>query len=100
MIQTFTAALIAFLQIPLLVACEDKIAFAYEMIRHGARSPGGPDPLYFKVAPGMLTNSGMRQRYLQGRFNRQKYVEQYGLLDSTYNPSQIFVQSTGYLRTL
>lgn len=27
----------------------DKIAFAYEMIRHGARAPGNDDPGEFKV---------------------------------------------------
>ncbi len=39
----------------------EKIAFAYEMIRHGARAPGSQDTNgYFQVQPGMLTASGMR----------------------------------------
>ncbi len=44
-----------------LVTSQDKIAFVYEMIRHGARAPGSPDVNgYFQVKPGMLTSSGMR----------------------------------------
>jgi hypothetical protein len=37
------------------LCADERIAFAYEMIRHGARSPGGPDPGKFQVPPGMLT---------------------------------------------
>lgn len=62
------------------------------MIRHGARAPGNPDTKgYFEVAPGMLTSSGMRQRYLQGKFNHERYVEEYGMLDRDFNPNQLYV---------
>lgn len=59
-----SASLFAFCTILKIVNCDERIAFAYEMIRHGARAPGSSDPGYFKVNPGMLTASGMRQRYL------------------------------------
>ena len=36
----------------------------------------------------------MRQRYLLGRRNRQRYVEQYKLLDKSFNPNQILAICT------
>jgi hypothetical protein len=52
--------------------------------RHGARSPD--EAAYddgFEVSPGMVTAQGMRQRYLLGKYNKQKYTEQ-GLLTEEY----------------
>jgi hypothetical protein len=48
----------------------------------------------------MLTRSGMRQRWLVGRYNRKRYEERQALLDDEYNPNQMWVQSTPVLRTL
>ena len=49
----------------------DKLAFAYEMVRHGARSPLIDEPAgLFSVGTGILTASGMRQRYLLGQWSR------------------------------
>ena len=48
----------------------------------------------------MLTASGMRQRHMLGKFNRQRFVEHYGLLDVNYNPNQILVKSTDVERTI
>ena len=81
---------------------EDKIAFVYELVRHGARAPVmvNTDPGKFDVPGSMLTRSGMRQRWLVGRYNRKRYIERQGLLDSDYNPNQMWVQSTPVLRTL
>lgn len=81
---------------------QGELAFVYELVRHGARAPlsKSPELGLFKVAVGMLTASGMRHRALLGRFNRERYVEYYKLLDETYNPSQIYVQSTPFPRTL
>ena len=42
----------------------------------------------------------MRQRYLLGRHNRQRYVEELDLLSATYNPSEIYMQSTNVNRTM
>jgi hypothetical protein len=44
------------------------------------------DPGKFDVPGSMLTRSGMRQRWLVGRYNRKRYIERQGLLDSEYNP--------------
>jgi hypothetical protein len=43
-------------------SCEDKIAFVYELVRHGARAPvsDNANPGIFDVPEGMLTHSGMR----------------------------------------
>jgi len=52
------------------------------------------------VQPGYLTGSGMRQRFLLGDFNRQRYLNLYNLLDEDYNPNQIYAQSTDVLRVI
>jgi len=63
----------------------DKMAFAFEMVRHGARAPLNPDYVAnFTVAEGMLTPQGMRQRYLLGRYHRERYTEKYQLLNPDY----------------
>ena len=63
----------------------DKMAFAFEMVRHGARAPLNPEYLTnFTVAEGMLTPQGMRQRYLLGRYHRERYTEKYQLLNPDY----------------
>jgi hypothetical protein len=59
-----------------------ELAFVFEIARHGARAPLMPDTRYsndFKVEPGMLTASGMRQRRLLGEYNMKRYSIQYGL---------------------
>jgi len=61
--------------------------FAFELVRHGARAPiiEATSGL-FEVAEGILTPSGMRQRYLLGRYSRERYVDEYGLLSPEYSP--------------
>ena len=79
----------------------DKLGYVFEITRHGARAPlNTVNHTYFKVGTGMLTGSGMRQRALLGRFNRDRYVHYYKLLDEVYNPNQVYVQSTDIPRTL
>eukprot|EP00347_Sterkiella_histriomuscorum_P016816 403351747 len=81
-----------------------KLAFVFELLRHGARAPLIQEPEgYFLVGPGMLTQSGMRQRYIQGRLNRQKYIDfQNGeFIDSDwFNPEQIQIFSTNVHRAI
>jgi hypothetical protein len=73
----------------------------YELVRHGARAPlSSEDKTKFTVSEGMLTESGMRQRMLVGFYNRQRYIEEFKLLDETYNPNQIFMLSTDVFRTI
>jgi hypothetical protein len=69
-------------------AAADKIAFAYQIVRHGARAPVSPEPNgFFQVPKEQLAASGMRQRQLLGRYNRFKYVDRSDLLDPVYNPN-------------
>ena len=79
-----------------------KLAFVYEISRHGARSPLVPDrPEKFPASPpGMLTPSGMRQKYLRGRWNRWKYVEKERLLAEEWEQAQVEAWSTDVDRTI
>ena len=80
---------------------QDKLAFVFEMVRHGARAPLKPQPPnVFKVAGGCLTESGMRQRFLLGTSHRDRYIDFYGLLDKNPNPNQIYAQATDVHRVL
>jgi hypothetical protein len=78
-----------------------EILYVFEINRHGARAPlkdfGGQG---FEVGQQQLTSAGMRQRYLLGKLNRMRYVEQYQFLSKTFNPSEIEVVSTDYYRTM
>jgi hypothetical protein len=79
----------------------DSIGFVFEVVRHGARAPGNDDESgKFQVPTGELTSSGMRQRLLLGKHNRERYIEEYGLLDGQFNPDQFYIQSTPVSRTL
>ena len=76
----------------------DKLLFAFEVVRHGARSPT-TSSAGFAVPAGELTASGMRQRFLLGSLHRDRYTKQYDLLDPDYVPGQVYVESTVYDRT-
>ena len=53
----------------------EQLIFAFELVRHGARTPLMDLELdKFKVEEGMLTAEGMRQRYLLGRYSRHRYT--------------------------
>ena len=71
-----------------LTQAQDKLGFVYELVRHGARAPIVPEPEgYFNVKVGLLTETGMRQRYMLGRYNSQRYIQREGLIDEIYNPN-------------
>jgi len=75
--------------------------FAFELVRHGARAPiTHYTSELFEVPEGILTPSGMRQRYLLGRYSRERYVDQYGLLSPEYSPLEFEIQSTDVNRTI
>ena len=42
----------------------------------------------------------MRQRHLLGKFDRQKYVEKWKLLSGDAKPSELFMLSTDFPRTI
>ena len=68
------------------VASEKKeLAFVFELVRHGARAPLiSEDDGIFSVDAGILTPSGMRERYLLGTRNRARYIENNKLLNPEY----------------
>ena len=81
--------------------CE--IRFAFEMFRHGARGPlnikqDGKD-IYGETwnHDGELTEVGMRQHYLIGYRNRQKYKN---FLSTSFDPKEMYVISTNVNRTI
>ena len=81
----------------------DKIGFVFEIVRHGARNTYMLDGNWtngFPVGPEMLTPQGMRQRYLLGRYARQKYSVDYDLLDPDFVQDQVYCQSTDVDRTM
>ena len=80
---------------------DEKIAFVFELVRHGARAPIEDRDLdKFPVGEGLLTPEGMRQRHLLGRYNRQRYVHDYNLISSEYTPGEVYMQSTNVNRTV
>lgn len=79
-----------------------QMSFVFELVRHGARAPiMDMDLSEFPVAEGMLTASGMRQRYLLGQNSRRKYMEEnQDFLSPNYDPTEVFFQSTDVNRTI
>ena len=68
-----------------MAAESEKMGFAFELVRHGARAPLKEEfAAGFPVAMGMLTPQGMRQRYLLGRYARERYTEQYDLFSGDF----------------
>jgi len=59
-------------------------------------------PEKFVVPYGQLSPQGIRQRYLLGKYGRQRYVEVFGALNQHNTPQQndMYVQSTDFYRTI
>ena len=80
---------------------DEKLIFAFELVRHGARAPIVNRSLAnFTVGEGQLTPSGMRQRYLLGRYSRQRYTETFPLIPEEFDPAQVYIQATNKNRTV
>lgn len=77
------------------------MAFAFELVRHGARAPIEDRNLdLFPVGEGLLTPEGMRQRNLLGQYKRKRYVDEWGLISATLVPDEIHMMSTDVNRTV
>jgi hypothetical protein len=82
--------------------CDEEIRFAFEMFRHGARGPltvkDGKD-IYGEewMSDGELTEVGMRQHYLIGYRNKQRYKD---FLSNYFSTKEMYVISTNYNRTI
>lgn len=85
---------------------DDKLVFAFQLTRHGARGPYLylDEPIIYtqpwKAGLGFLTPTGERQHYLLGRKHRMKLIDDNQLLSETFNPNEIFIMSTDVNRTI
>ena len=86
---------------------EKKLRWAFEIFRHGARTPYSGMTKDFKDCFGQqwfglkeLTGIGLHQHFLVGYRNRLKYVNEYGLISPVYNPREIYLISTDSNRTI
>ena len=86
---------------------EAKIRWAFELFRHGARSPYGGMTSDFKDCFGAqwnglkeLTGVGLRQHFLVGHRNRIRYINEHKLLSENYDPREVYLISTDSNRTI
>lgn len=91
------------LSITLSAYAQETLIFAFDIVRHGDRTP----LLVIPNAPhtwtegmGQLTARGMRQEMQLGNNLRKKYIDQYKLLPSHFDNESIYVFSTDFPRTL
>lgn len=84
-------------------AVQSKVKLAVDVIRHGARAPLRNSSFFPDITwstSGELTPIGERQECLLGRLRRHQYIEGSSLLSVNYDPTTIYVRSTGTRRTL
>lgn len=84
----------------------DEIVFAFQMTRHGARSPYllVENPVVnnstWLKGLGQLTSNGERQHFLLGQKQRKTYIDGHKLLSDTFDPREIYIISTDVNRTI
>ena len=84
----------------------EKVIYAWQMHRHGARAPylgvtNNTDFYQEKwIDKEELTYMGKRMLYLLGVKARKKYVVEKKLLSETYSPQEILIRSTDVNRTI
>ncbi len=82
---------------------QETLIFAFDIIRHGDRTPllAIPNaPHTWTEGKGQLTARGMRQEMQLGNNLRKKYIDQYKLLPSHFDNESMYVLSTDFPRTL
>lgn len=86
---------------------EEKLRWAFEIFRHGARSPYSGLTETFVDYFGHkwegikeLTGVGIRQHFLVGYRNRLRYIQEKKLIKENYDPREVFLISTDSNRTL
>ena len=86
-----------------LSTCDD-LLYVLEVVRHGARSQVHSTPYYpdlnWPDGDGQLTDSGMREHLLLGKFIREKYITDTELISPQFTPSEIYIRSTDVNRTI
>ena len=82
---------------------EEKVVFVFTLFRHGARAPyaleNGKDSIgvEWNINKNELTNVGLRQHYILGLLQREKYND---LLSNEYKPGEVYAISTNRNRTI
>ena len=86
---------------------EDKLRWAFELCREGARTPIGGMTDDFKDCFGYqwnglkeLTGVGIRQQFLVGYRNRIRYINNTNLINQKYDPREVLLISTDTNRTI
>ena len=88
------------------ISSEEKVIFAWQIHRHGARAPysgveNGVDAYKENwIQINELSGVGKRMLYLLGVKARKRYIDQFQLLNKTYNPQEIYIRSTDVNRTI
>jgi len=85
------------------VYAQETLIFAFDIIRHGDRTPllAMPNSTYpWTEGMGQLTARGMRQELQRGDLFRKRYIQQYHLLPVHYQTGTMYVFSTDFDRTL
>jgi hypothetical protein len=81
----------------------ETLIFAFDLIRHGDRTPLLVMPNAQHTWPegmGQLTGRGMRQELQRGDELRRRYIDQYHLLPAHFQNNTMYVFSTNFDRTL
>lgn len=86
---------------------EEELRWAFEIFRHGARSPYSGMNSNFQDCFGTqwngvkeLTGVGLRQHFLVGYRNRIRYMEENHLISKHYDPREVYLISTDTNRTI
>ena len=86
---------------------QKQLRWAFEIFRHGARTPYSGMTSDFVDCFGQkwfglkeLTGVGLRQHFLVGYRNRIKYTVENQLISDTYDPREVFLISTDSNRTI
>ena len=101
----YIVEIILLLIFPSLITSE-KILFAWQIHRHGARAPYNDivnnTDIYKEhwLEKEELTNVGKRMLYLLGVKANKRYVGEGKLLNKTYSPQEILIRSTDVNRTI
>ena len=90
-LNMYISALACMLQAANTNSSEDTLQFVFEIARHGARAPTFHEFLDGFSGNGLLTPQGMRQRYLLGRFARDRYTKQYDLFSPNYIFGEVLI---------
>ena len=104
---SFKFFIIAFFIILKLSKEERELRWAFELFRHGARTPYSGMTEDFKDCFGQqwnglkeLTGVGLRQHFLVGYRNRIRYMEENNLISPIYDPREVYLISTDSNRTI